>query len=177
MAQSVELLLDASAEAAVVAEWALLREAGLPTEWRTTPSPSHRPHVTLYAGTDLNAGADDALPALVAGLDLTVELGSPICFSSRPRQGGPTYILVRQVVTSVALLTLQRQVAELCGAGLGGQFGPGRFTPHVTLARRMTGAQVGAALDLLSAGATAERSAYLTRARRWDGTLKRDWLL
>ena len=177
MAQSVELLLDPDTEQAVVAEWLLLRDAGLPTEWRSVPAPSHRPHVTLYAGTDLNAGADAALPGLVADLELTLELGSPLVFPGRVRGGAGTFVLVRQVVTSVELLTLQTRVAELCGAGLGSHFGPGRFTPHVTLARRMTGAQVGLALDLLTSAAPAERTAYVTRARRWDGTAKHDWLL
>jgi 2'-5' RNA ligase len=173
MAQSVELLLDEAAELAVVAEWQWLRDAGLPTEWRTTPSPSHRPHVTLYAGTGLHDGAEEALPGLLADLDLTVELGAPLCFAARDR-----FVLVRQVVTTVELLALQTRVAELCGAGRGSHFGPGRFTPHVTLARRMTGTQVGSALDLLgAAGRLGERTAYLTRARRWDGTARRDWLL
>ena len=68
MTQSVELTLDAAADRAVRDQWALLAEAGLPTEQRTVPSSSHRPHVTLYAGATLDAEADRRLPELFAGL-------------------------------------------------------------------------------------------------------------
>jgi hypothetical protein len=41
--QSVELLLDTESEAVLLGEWARLAEAGLPTEQRAEPSPTHRP--------------------------------------------------------------------------------------------------------------------------------------
>ena len=48
--QSVELLLDEAADAAIRAQWDLLGDAGLPTARRTAPSPHHAPHITLWAG-------------------------------------------------------------------------------------------------------------------------------
>jgi hypothetical protein len=101
--QSVELLLDAGAEAVVLGEWARLAEAELPTEQRVVRSPTHRPHVTLWAGPAIASEVDTELPGLVHGMDLTVRLGSLLVFG--PRRG--QVVLVRQVVASVALLALQ----------------------------------------------------------------------
>ena len=54
-------------------------------------------------------------------------------------------------------------------------FAAGRWTPHVTLARRLTADQVGAALTVL--GAVPTLSGQLVRARRWDITSKQEtWL-
>ena len=80
MTQSVELLLDAESEAVVLREWARLAEAGLPTERRVEPSPTHRPHVTLWAGAAISADIDASLPAMVAGLELPLLLGSLLVF-------------------------------------------------------------------------------------------------
>ena len=91
-----------------------------------------------------------------------------------PRRGA--YVLVRQVPVSAALADLQRQVAELCAAQPTGQFGDGRWSPHVTLARRITADQVGPALAALD-GAPAELTAAVRQARRWDGDRKRAWWL
>lgn len=177
MVQSVELLLDDEAERAVLAEWDLLGDAGLPTSRRPDPPPSHRPHITLLAADAIDEGAEVALSRLVDGLDLTVRIGAPLVFTKR-RRDQVVLILVRQVVTSVALLRLQQQVVAAAGPGLGAEFAPGRWTPHVTLARRMNPDQVGAALGLLARQRhSAERDARITRARRWDGEAKRDWLL
>jgi 2'-5' RNA ligase len=169
--QSVELTLDAEADRAVRDQWALLAEAGLPTEQRTVPSPSHRPHVTLYAGQTLDAEADGRLPELFVGLDLPLRIGSVLLFG--PRRG--QVVLVRQVVASQELLALQQAVAERCGASPDGQFGPGRWTPHVTLARRVAVGQVGAVLAAL--GEVPELMAVSRDCRRWDSEHRETWSL
>jgi len=171
VAQSVELLLDPVAESQVRAEWDQLAAARLPSERRAQPLPSHRPHITLYAATALPAAADAALPALVADLDLRVQIGGCLFFGS-PRG---RFVLVRQVVVSAGLLELQRRVADCCGAPLDGHFGPGRWSPHVTLARRVGPDHAAAALNLL--GGAAPRTAVITQCRRWDGAARVDWLL
>jgi len=167
--QSVELVLDAAAEAAVRGQWAQLAEAGLPTEQRTQPSASHRPHLTLYAADALDAAADAGLAELVALLPLRVRVGSVLLFGPRRR----SFVMVRQVVPSWELLQLQAAVAALCDADPRGQFGAGRWSPHVTLARRVQTDQVGAALQAL--GDLADLEAVALRCRRWDSDRRETW--
>ena len=172
MTQSVELLLDAASDAGIRAQWDSLGDAGLPTARRSTPSPHHAPHITLWAGDRVDPEVDLALPRLFGGLDLEVVIGGVLLFG--PHQTG--YVLVRQVMVSAAVGDLQRRVIELCGPGYGSQFGDGRWSPHVTLARRLGIDQVTQALRAL-AGAPAELTATVRAARRWDGTRRQAWLL
>jgi 2'-5' RNA ligase len=168
----VELLLDAAADAEIRAQWDRLGDAGLPTARRPEPSPHHAPHLTLWAGDTVSAETDAALPGLFRTLDLEVVIGSLMLFG--PRRGA--YVLVRQVPVSAALIDLQHQVADLCRAHPDGQFGDGRWSPHVTLARRLAADQVGPALATLD-GSPAELTATVRQARRWDGNKKRAWWL
>lgn len=171
MTQSVELTLDARTDAAVREQWARLAEAGLPTEQRTQPSPSHRPHVTLFAADAIPAEADARLPELLTGLALELRIGGVLLFG--PRRG--SVVVVRQVVPDRALLELQAAVADLCGADPAGQFGPGRWIPHVTLARRTPTAQLGSVVTAL--GDLPELVALSRRCRRWDSERRETWEL
>jgi 2'-5' RNA ligase len=171
--QSVELLVDEGAEAAVRRQWDLLAEAGLPSERRAGVSEHHRPHVTLFAADVVPDSAEGMLPALVADLELALQIGALTIFG--PRRG--RCILVRQVTASVSLLELQGRVAAACGADPVGQFGAGRWSPHVTLARRVPVGEVGAALTALDWTADRMLSAQVVGCRRWDGTRKVAWLL
>ncbi len=173
MAQSVELLLDEPAEATVRRQWDLLADAGLSSERRSGPEESHRPHLTLFAAEAVPAPAEAELPEVVFDLALDLKLGALMMFG--PRRG--RFILVRQVTPSVDLLALQSRVASICGAEPDGQFGPGRWSPHVTLARRLTTDRVGVALDALGPTAGTSMRTLVTRCRRWDGTRKTAWLL
>ncbi|HSU36430.1 MAG TPA: 2'-5' RNA ligase family protein [Propionibacteriaceae bacterium] len=172
MTQSVELMPDAATDTEIRAQWDRLGDAGLPTARRTEPSPHHAPHLTLWAGDTVSAETDAALPGLFRGLDLEVVIGSLMLFG--PRRGA--YVLVRQVPVSAALIDLQQQVAEICQAHPRGQFGDGRWSPHITLARRLAADQVGPALAALD-GSPVELTATVRRARRWDGDRKRAWWL
>ena len=172
MTQSVELMLDDAADTEIRAQWDRLGDAGLPTARRTEPSPHHSPHVTLWAGEQLGAAADARLPALFGDLDLELVIGGLLLFG--PHRAG--YVLVRQVLVSAGLATLQQQVVQVCGGSGYGQFGDGRWSPHVTLARRVGVDQVGPAL-LALAGGPAELNATVRRARRWDGDRKQAWSL
>lgn len=166
--QSVELLLDPVAEAAVLAEWQALDQAGLPSQTRNT-SPSNRPHVTLVAVTAVDTLLEMQIGAVCAqALPLDVWVGAVTIFGRDP------YVLVRSVVAATELLAVQAQVARLLEVPPDALSAPGRWVPHVTLARRMTADQVAAALPLLSAGALPVR---LDRARRWDGDARREWPL
>jgi 2'-5' RNA ligase len=151
----------------------VLAAAGLPSERRAAADDRHRPHLTLYASDAISETAESVLPELVAGLDLEVQLGALMIFG--PRRG--QVILVRQVTPSVELLRLQAQVAVVCRADVGGQFGQGRWSPHVTLARRVPIDRVGAALAALERTADRPLLARITRCRRWDGRRKTAWWL
>ncbi len=171
MTQSVELLLDPATESAVLREWDALAAAGLPTERRPEPSPTHRPHVTLWAGPAVAPEVDAALPGLVGGLALVVRLGSLLVFG--PHRG--RLVVVRQVVVSAALLALQARLAAACGIEEDSHFAPGRWSPHVTLARRVPVEQLGAVVQAL--GPVDDLEAVVRACRRWDGDAKVAWTL
>lgn len=168
MVQSVELLLDPSSQASVVEEWQALERAGLPSQAHNT-SPSNRPHVTVVAVDQIAASLDERIGAVcVQALPLDVWVGAVMVFGRDP------YVLVRSVVASAELLAVQASVADLVDVAPDAFSAPGRWVPHVTLARRMSANQVAAALPLLSGSALPAR---LDRARRWDGDARREWPL
>ncbi|MFP5334180.1 MAG: 2'-5' RNA ligase family protein [Actinomycetes bacterium] len=171
MVQSVELLLDDATDLAVRRQWTALGDAGLPSQGRHT-GPSNRPHVTLAVAGSVPDVVEAALPDAVRGLPLDVLLGSPVVFGAPGRR-----ILVRLVVPSRELLALQAVVAgTMAGCpGLVAQTTPGRWTPHVTLARGLTDAQVGEALTRL--GRVRDLDGRAVAARRWDGQARREWPL
>jgi 2'-5' RNA ligase len=171
MTQSVELLLDDAADAALRDQWDRLGDAGLPTARRSEPSPHHAPHVTLWAGDRLSAAAEPQLPPLFTDLDLELAIGGVLLFG--PRRWG--YVLARQILVSTGLAALQQRVVEVCGRGYG-QFGDGNWSPHVTLARRMHSDQISPALQALR-HAPDRLTATVRRARRWDGDRKVAWSL
>jgi 2'-5' RNA ligase len=171
MAQSVELTLDSSAEAALVAQWDRLAAAGLARPKRPEPYGHHLPHITLYAADAIPEAADSQLPEILTGVNLAVHIGAVMIFG--PRKG--ECILVRHVAASVELLELQQRVARACKADPDGQFGPGRWSPHVTLARRVSSDHVGKAVSVL--GSRGELDATIQRCRRWDGRRHIAWWL
>lgn len=173
MAQSVELLLDSATEELVRREWVLLKEAGLPTELRSSPAEHHRPHITLFAGSAISEEAEQELPALMVDLDLRVRIGALMFFGPHREK----FIAVHQVVATVELLRLQSRVARLCGAEGAGQFAPGRWTPHITLARRVSSTEVAGVMTELSSAGAVDRVAAVRACRRWDGSARTAWLL
>jgi hypothetical protein len=168
--QSVELLLDEESDRAIRAQWDLLGDAGLPTARRSDPSPHHAPHITLWAGDSLHPEAEEALPGLFTDLDLALRLGALMIFG--PHRGN--CILVRQVLATARLLDLQQRVAQVSEADPSGQFRPGHWSPHVTLARRLPADRLGVAAEVL-ARTSGEMPATVRRARRWDGNRRTAW--
>lgn len=168
MAQSVELLMDSRTDGAVRDQWAALAAAGLPSP-ALRGGQSHRPHVTLAARRALDVACEPALAVAMDALPLPLRLGALACFGRGP------YVLVRLVVASRALLDLQAAVTGVLGPdpATDRHFAPGRWTPHVTLARRLPARQVGAAVTVLAAGRDLEGTAVA--CRRWDGDARREW--
>ncbi|QIG39833.1 2'-5' RNA ligase family protein [Microbacterium sp. 4R-513] len=158
---SVELLLDPGSERAVRDEWTRLVEAGLPSAGRQT-APSNRPHVTLAVRERVDAST---LSSVADALPLEIELGGMLLF------GRDRFVLARQVIVSAALLELHREIARIVGPPEPhyANTGPDHWTPHVTLARRMSAPQVAQALEALDARPIAGQA---TGLRVWDATAK-----
>lgn len=169
MTQTVELLLDAASEAGLVRDWGLLDEAGLASQAQHRGE-TNRPHVTLAAGSAIRDGGEEALARLCARrLPVPTMLGGYAVFGAGP------VVLVRLVVVTPALLALHAAVVEQVMLSERSLTAVGRWTPHLTLARRMPLAQLEAALTTL--GRAQALPASLEGARRWDGVARRAWPL
>jgi len=167
---SVELVLDDDADRQLRAQWAVLAGAGLPSQARHTDA-SNRPHITLALAGTITGDVPSRLVAAVSALPLPVTVGGLLIF------GTHRFVLARLAVPSRELLDLQARVTDAVDDPLDPHrtFGPGRWTPHVTLARRLSADQVAAALNAL--GEVGPLSGRLVRARRWDmGARQERWL-
>jgi 2'-5' RNA ligase superfamily protein len=171
MAHSVELLFDTDTEAAVVRQWTALAEAGLPSQ-AGHRSPTNRPHVTLTVGQRIDPAVDDGLREPARQLPMDCLIGAPMVFGHR------TLTLVRLIVPSSGLLRLHASVDSICAPHLFGEafphVRPDRWTPHVTLSRRLPPSDLAAALDAIGADDLVGRFA---RLRRWDGDARVDTLI
>jgi 2'-5' RNA ligase len=169
--QSVELLLDAATDAAVRAQWSRLAAAELPSQARH-PQPSNRPHVTLSVALAIPPDVDEELPEALEGLPVPLRLGGLVVFGGSRRR-----VLARLVVPSGPLLAVHASVHRRtsCCPGLVDLTRPGRWTPHVTLARGLDDRMVARALTAL--GTVPDAAGTAVTARRWDGDAKREWLL
>jgi len=168
MVQSVELLLDASAENRLRGEWAKLVDAGLPSQGRHR-AVSNRPHITLGVARTLTAEDEANIARAVGALPRRVLLGGAVLFGAGP------FVLGRLVVPSEQLLRLQERVVAALGetarSFLHQQ--PGGWTGHLTLARRLDGEQVATALAALFPWSDIE--ANPRGVRRWDGERQVEW--
>ena len=170
-AHSVELLFDPPTEAAVLRDWTALADAGLPSQAHHR-SPSNRPHVTLTVGQRIDPAADAGLWEPARQLPLDCLIGAPMIFGRR------TLTLVRLIVPAAALLRLHESVDAICAPYVSPEAYEhariGRWTPHVTLARRLAPSDVAPALEVIGPDVTAGAFAAL---RRWDGDARVDTLI
>ncbi|TIH29956.1 2'-5' RNA ligase family protein, partial [Subtercola vilae] len=144
---SIELLLDAALDARIRAEWNTLLLAGLPSQARHSGA-SNAPHVTLLAAEAVEVGVV-GVGAVGAGvLPAEVQLSGFAVFGAGPKG----LVLSRLVVVSRELQALHAAVhAAATGLiGLSELTAVDRWTPHITLASRLTPAQLGAAIELLA---------------------------
>ncbi|WP_063007832.1 2'-5' RNA ligase family protein [Nocardia kruczakiae] len=163
MVQSVELVLDEAAETEIRRQWRMLSEAGM-----HSPTPQHRPHITVAVAREIWPRLDRTLAALPFR-PLPIRLGGLLIFGARHP------ILVRLVVPTEELLTMQRRIAAVVDGcpGVPANMCPDAWTPHVTLARRPRPEHWPAAIDAV----TAERdlAATVVGIRRWDGDRRIEW--
>ncbi|SBS75953.1 conserved hypothetical protein [uncultured Mycobacterium sp.] len=156
MAHSIELLLDERADTAI----------------RRIASHDNRPHITLIAAERIDPEVDQVLTELADRFPVPAVIGAPLVF------GGGRLTLARLVVPTGRLLALHENVYDLCRPFVPNVFthcAPGQWTPHVTLGRRFTPAQVGEALSV--DGITADIRASIVGLRRWDGDARREYLI
>ena len=178
MAHSVELLLDDDADRRLRAEWSALADAGLPSA-ADIRAGTNRPHVTLIASPRIDTGVDAALGVVAQRLPLPVTLGAPLVFGVRNR-----HVLTRLVVPTSELLSVHAQVYRLAepftGADATRSAGfphsrPGAWTPHITLGRGLTSAEVGTALT--ECGPFPDIPATVVAVRRWDSDAAAEHIL
>ena len=97
---------------------------------------------------------------------MACDIGAPVLF------GQSNAVLARLIVPTAELVALHADVQRICAPYL--QPGPlphslpGHWTAHVTVARRIENASVGAVLGV--SGQPAEIHGQLAALRRWDGT-------
>jgi 2'-5' RNA ligase len=166
---SVEALLDATTDAAVRQEWAALAAAGLPSQ-AAHQGATNAPHVTLSVATGVPDFVESRIAREVAAvLPVPVRLGPLLVMGSR------RFVLARLVVPTDDLLRLHAAVAQAMSAApeVPDVVRPGRWTPHVTLARGLGSRQVGDALAVL--GRTRPLDGTIETVRRWDPTARRAW--
>ncbi|ACL38344.1 conserved hypothetical protein [Pseudarthrobacter chlorophenolicus A6] len=157
--RSIELVFDDDTESAVRADWVRLAEAGLPSLAGHTGA-SNRPHLTLAAGAELFV---PPLHAFEGALPLSVDFSGVQVFAA----GRDKYVLARSVVLTTPLRKVHQRLHREIGGAVP-QTLPGAWTPHVTLARRLTGEQLGKAMDLLDL----RLGGTIVAARLWDSTTR-----
>ena len=160
MVHSIELVFDRDTEAAIRGIWEALASAGIPSQ-----APASRPHVTLAVAERIAADVDELLSPVSRQLPLGCSVGAGVFF------GRANVVFARLVVPTSELLALHAEVHRLClphvtPAPMPNSL-PGQWTAHVTMARRVGGAELGRALRI--AGRPSQIDGRFAGLRRWDG--------
>ncbi len=160
MVHSVELLFDPNTESAIHSVWQQLSGAGL-----RSPKATTRPHVTMVVADRISAEVDELLSDLNARFPFRAVVGAPMVFGHSP------LILVRLVVPSAELLSIQAEALRICLPHTVGSPGAntlaGQWTPHVTLARRVDPSQLPGVLTMRRVSRDIDGN--IVGVRRWDG--------
>jgi 2'-5' RNA ligase len=168
MVHSIELLFDRDTEAAIRRIWDDLASADIPSQ-----APASRPHVTLAVAERISPDVDALLRPVAQRLPVGCTVGASLLF------GRSNAVLARLIVPTPDLLALHADVHRICGPylvpGSMPNSLPGQWTAHVTLARRVGGAQLGRALRI--AGRPSELRGSFAGLRRWDGSKRVDHLI
>ena len=168
MVHSIELVFDPDTEAAVRRIWADLAGAGIPSQ-----APASRPHVTLAVAERIDPEVDELLRPVSKRLPLDAAIGAPVLF------GRANVVFARLVVPTSELLALHAEVHRLCHPHLEpgpmSNSVPDHWTAHVTMARRVGGAQLGRALRI--AGRPPQIDGRFAGLRRWDGNKRSEHMI
>ncbi|MBD2760874.1 2'-5' RNA ligase family protein [Yimella sp. cx-573] len=150
---AVELLLDGTSDAAVRDRWRLLAEAGLPSQ-AAHPGATNAPHVTLASAPTIGDARLDAARSIAGMLPVVAPVAGYAVFGSR------SFTLVLLLTPPAPLIDATHALARAVEDPRAGS-----WVPHVTLGRRMSAPQVGAALKTLSDPVP---EIVLASVRRWD---------
>jgi hypothetical protein len=168
MVHSIELVFDRDTEAAIRRIWEGLADVGIPSQ-----APASRPHATMVVAEHIAADVDGLLGSVSQRLPLDCVVGAPLLF------GRAKVVLARLVVPTSELLAVHAEVYRLCLPHVAPapmpNCLPGQWTAHITLARRVGGAQLGRALRI--AGRPSEIHGSIAGLRRWDGNKKTEYLI
>ncbi|HWS93796.1 MAG TPA: 2'-5' RNA ligase family protein [Mycobacterium sp.] len=168
MVHSIELVFDPDTEEAIRHIWEALASAGIPSQ-----APASRPHVTLAVAEGIAADVDELLRPVSRRLPLPCSVGAPVLF------GRANVVFARLVVPTGELLALHAEVHRLSlphlTPGPMANSLPDHWTAHVTVARRVGGAQLGRALRI--AGRPAQIDGRFAGLRRWDGIKRVEYLI
>ena len=161
--RTVELLGDDELDRAVRAAWGRLDQAGFSSLARHR-HPTNRPHLTLVSAEQFPPGTADGIDGALRMLPVVVRLDGLHFF------GGRAGVLAWAVEDNGPLRELQARVwSALDGADRNPLHEPGRWTPHISLARRLRAGQVmpaaQAAGEIVAGGA-------LTGARSYDSVTR-----
>ncbi|KQO62396.1 2'-5' RNA ligase family protein [Curtobacterium sp. Leaf261] len=161
--RSLELTLDPAGDAAVRSWWTALADAGLPS-LAMHDAPSNRPHLTVAAWP--TTGAEPRLQTVVGDRPRSLRFGGSVLFDA----GRGRFVLARQIVVDADLAAFHLAVHRAVPDGEERTL-PGRWTPHMTISRRLTPERVGAALTALAEVPMPE-TVGVAGIRLWDGETK-----
>lgn len=165
--RTVELLPDDRLDSMLRGAWRRLAEAGLPS-LAGHRHPTNRPHLTIAEAESLDDGGRATVGAMVADrLPLPTDLVAMGVFARRG------LVLHLVVVPAPELVSLHLAVSErLVGLGAGPRphLVPGRWVPHVTLASRLSRADLSAAADIVADMLPIE--GMWVAARSYDDTMR-----
>lgn len=168
MVHSIELVFDDGTEAVIRRIWNDLAAAGIPSQ-----APASRPHATMAVAERIDPEVDALLAPVVQQLPGDCKIGAPVLF------GRAKVVLARLLVPTTQLLTAHGEVHRLCRPhmvpGPMANSTPGNWTAHITMARRVGGAQLGRALRIV--GRPTEITGSIRGLRRWDGNNKAEYLI
>jgi 2'-5' RNA ligase len=158
--RSIELVLDPDAERAVRDVWAALVAADLPSMGRHT-SETNAPHLTLTAGETLAvpSGFEAPLPTVIRPAGL-------LLFPAGPGR----HVLGVSVVVDRALAAFHESVHRAAPGGVDTSL-PGRWAPHLTLARRPRDVDLPRMLEVLGTVPLPDELG-VAGVRHWDGETK-----
>jgi 2'-5' RNA ligase len=155
---SLEVLLDRTSDTAVRGLWSALDGAGLPSQAQHR-GVSNAPHLTLVSAPQINAAhlgwAEELLGPLIPA---AVDVSGHVVFGD-----GARHTLALLCAASAPLTDAVTRLS----LGMGVDQERARV-PHITLARRLTAAQVGRALEVLGDQRMSLRRVTLAEVRHWD---------
>jgi hypothetical protein len=155
---ALEAVLDPASDAAVREVWRVLDEAGLPSQAKHR-SPTNAPHVTLVSAPVIDEHAVALGAARIVPL-LPLELPVSACVALGD---GPRYAVALLCAPPAAAVAAVEEVASAVGDEWAGA-----WVAHVTLALRMSAAEVGAALEVLEDTGARPTEVRLVEVRHWD---------